>query len=279
MASDPGSWNRYAYVGGDPVNRRDPRGTCWVSDNGNQVEDATVTDQDAMAGYGYHHVDASCGGSFSTTVTDSAPDPEPDPCNGTDGGCAPTTIESPVSDPAEPQGGGGGGNLYVSNFSNTGQSQATITSALGKINVLLPGDSDCSQWLGGLNVVGSLVGGLIDGNAYGSATLPSNVNTIAAFEGSKNPDGSSVGVPVTAAFTVNSNGAFFNSGFTVGPKQYQGGTVQAQLFVVLHELAHMLQTNGLGAPGFQNDFGNAAAGRSNDGLIDNHCGDLINHWY
>ncbi|MEO8025676.1 MAG: RHS repeat-associated core domain-containing protein, partial [Bryobacteraceae bacterium] len=26
----PGSWNRYAYVGGDPVNRRDPSGLCDV---------------------------------------------------------------------------------------------------------------------------------------------------------------------------------------------------------------------------------------------------------
>ena len=27
--SDPGSWNRYAYVGGDPVNRLDPHGRDW----------------------------------------------------------------------------------------------------------------------------------------------------------------------------------------------------------------------------------------------------------
>src|SRR6185312_3834907 len=52
--SDPGSWNRYAYVGGDPVNRSDPRGTCWISDNGNEIEDGTVTDIDALLGYGYH---------------------------------------------------------------------------------------------------------------------------------------------------------------------------------------------------------------------------------
>jgi len=34
--SDPGSWNRYAYVGGDPVNHRDPRGqySCNVDDAG-----------------------------------------------------------------------------------------------------------------------------------------------------------------------------------------------------------------------------------------------------
>src|SRR6185312_16463378 len=30
-AKDPGSWNQYAYVGGDPINRLDPHGTCYVS--------------------------------------------------------------------------------------------------------------------------------------------------------------------------------------------------------------------------------------------------------
>ena len=29
-ATDPGSWNRYAYVGGDPINRVDPAGLCDV---------------------------------------------------------------------------------------------------------------------------------------------------------------------------------------------------------------------------------------------------------
>src|ERR1017187_10655974 len=27
---DPASWNRYTYVGGDPINRIDPAGTAWV---------------------------------------------------------------------------------------------------------------------------------------------------------------------------------------------------------------------------------------------------------
>ncbi len=32
--SDPVSWNRYSYTGGDPVNRMDPRGTDWIPVNG-----------------------------------------------------------------------------------------------------------------------------------------------------------------------------------------------------------------------------------------------------
>ena len=27
---DPGSWNRFAYAGGDPVNRSDPSGMDWI---------------------------------------------------------------------------------------------------------------------------------------------------------------------------------------------------------------------------------------------------------
>jgi RHS repeat-associated protein len=30
-ASDPASWNRYSYTGGDPVNRNDPSGNCWYN--------------------------------------------------------------------------------------------------------------------------------------------------------------------------------------------------------------------------------------------------------
>jgi RHS repeat-associated protein len=28
--TDPATWNRYAYVGGDPINRADPGGQCWI---------------------------------------------------------------------------------------------------------------------------------------------------------------------------------------------------------------------------------------------------------
>ncbi len=37
--SDPGSWNRYAYVGGDPVNRTDPSGLCSTDGYGDYYDD------------------------------------------------------------------------------------------------------------------------------------------------------------------------------------------------------------------------------------------------
>ena len=43
--SDPVSWNRYTYTGGDPINRSDPGGTCWI-DNGLVVDPAGCTDED-----------------------------------------------------------------------------------------------------------------------------------------------------------------------------------------------------------------------------------------
>jgi RHS repeat-associated protein len=36
-SGDPGSWNRYAYVGGDPVNRYDPLGLDWWDPNSNTL--------------------------------------------------------------------------------------------------------------------------------------------------------------------------------------------------------------------------------------------------
>jgi len=40
MASEPASWNRYSYAGGDPVNRSDPHGLCVTDDQGNFWDNA-----------------------------------------------------------------------------------------------------------------------------------------------------------------------------------------------------------------------------------------------
>jgi RHS repeat-associated protein len=125
----PGTRNRYAYVGGDPINRRDPKGTCWISADGNEIEDGTVTDIDALWGYGYQ----PSGGSYSITVTDSAPELEPNPCQGTDAGCAPTSIESPEPNGPLTQGGGGGAPIVnIANFTTMG-TQALIVRLCARI--------------------------------------------------------------------------------------------------------------------------------------------------
>jgi hypothetical protein len=46
MAGDPGSWNRYAYVGGDPVNRKDPKGLCSQDIDYNWWDDDQVPEGD-----------------------------------------------------------------------------------------------------------------------------------------------------------------------------------------------------------------------------------------
>ncbi len=52
---DPGSWNRYAYTGGDPVNRSDPGGLDWAYDGSDwyQTFDADCTDTAFVCGYWY----------------------------------------------------------------------------------------------------------------------------------------------------------------------------------------------------------------------------------
>jgi len=109
------------------------------------------------------------------------------------------------------------------------------------------------------------------GPSYGYGVL--NSSTTAAFVGTNNTDGTPIaGLPANASITVNSNGAFFNSAYTVGSGfvQYTGGTLQAQIFILVHELAHEV-----GAAGFQPDAGNPSAGASNNALVQKNCGSQI----
>jgi RHS repeat-associated protein len=49
--NNPSSWNRYAYVGGDPVNHADPRGLDWLSCDFDDLCDPYLTGETAF-GYG-----------------------------------------------------------------------------------------------------------------------------------------------------------------------------------------------------------------------------------
>ena len=81
---------------------------------------------------------------------------------------------------------------------------------------------------------------------------------------------------VGALITVNVQGAFFNSGpsTSVGyaiPSWITGGSTAAQAEILLHELAHNVNANGF----VPNDNGNAAAQSTNNTLVMQNCGNLI----
>jgi hypothetical protein len=241
----PISWNRYTYVNGDPVNFKDPQGGCAVS-----------ADDDENG--------------------DSSPDFCP-PAGGPDDPTTPPYLKNPpVADHfTVATYGSSSGVITVTNFSNSGAKENQIASVLRKIEDALSSYSDCSNWLQAGGVSGAdLIQALLDNGNFGYGTF--NQNSVAAFAGQVNADGTPVGVPSTAALTVNANGAFFQanatagSRFKVGTPGYIGGTLQAQATILIHELAHIL-----GAAGFQPDAGNATAGSANDKLVNQDCGKLI----
>jgi RHS repeat-associated protein len=109
---DPVSWNRYAYVGGDPVSRRDRRGLCWIDGNtGDEFEDEDWEFEvyiGAVDQGNYYHSDGDC----QPNVVSN------DPAAG--GGPAAAT-----------SGGGGGWNgPTVSSTSSFEQLQSQATAAL-----------------------------------------------------------------------------------------------------------------------------------------------------
>ena len=181
----------------------------------------------------------------------------------------------------------GGSDITVSNLSQSGANQQTITNVLNDILQALNsgGYAGCSTWLTGTAPfsISTYVTTLITNNFYAHASFSDNDK--AAFVGVTNQDGTSTGIPLSApiAITVNDTGAFFNAKlgdktFTVGRRAYPGNTLKAQAAILIHELGHRMFENG-GAAGFQSDGGNTkearAAGRANDQLVDQYCGKLI----
>ena len=97
--SDPGSWNKYAYTGGDPINRADPTGldSCIPGDDSDCVPDSFCQD-DTLAGMN--------GGGFALyceqpVIGDGPGPPDPDPTDPTPPTPSPTdpVTTSPPTDP------------------------------------------------------------------------------------------------------------------------------------------------------------------------------------
>jgi len=81
---NPGSWNRYAYVGGDPINHSDPRGLC-IFDSSNSQQYDTMDDWRQAV---YKNLD----GAMSSDTLDDEPDAA---CGGNGGSVSVTdTLDS-----------------------------------------------------------------------------------------------------------------------------------------------------------------------------------------
>ena len=180
--------------------------------------------------------------------------------------------------------------ISVTNFSNTGANQTTITSTLQQLALALP-TSTCNIWLAGTGdpAHGGLQGTsglqwtqtLISATPFGHGTFMKTQNVdylTGAFSGNSEFGSPVPGLPPNAPplLTINDVGAFFNAAdnhgapFLVGPQHYPGNTLRARLFILIHEEAHELAV-----AGFQSDFGIPNAGQANDRLVDANCRALI----
>jgi RHS repeat-associated protein len=225
-AADPGSWNKYAYTRGDPINRVDPSG----SDD--------------------------CDPNYCVTVTAQSDPVDCDPIfNGINGfSCA-------GEGPQNQSTGAGKGSVAVTtrNVTNTGPNEDAITAAVLSLETFI--DPSCQNWLqsGGVNLdayIGDLLGnGLI---GHGTITTTQANSVVNAITSPSDAPG--------VAIVINDSGAFFNGAVTTDRGKLQGNTAAAQIFILIHELAHSM-----GVPGFLDDSGSQQAVNNNDIQIEQQC--------
>ena len=237
---NPQSWNRYGYGLNDPVGNNDPSGmdTCLYP--------------------GYYQGEGWVPSSWG-------------PCGGGFSQYNPSYVG--------PFGGGTPVNYVVTAYSRAGQDESIIAKVLKKLlDDILSASNDCSNWLTGKDYsaaqfIGAIMGSSPQDYTFGYGVV--NSVATAAFVGNINPNGAPVpGLPGDSSITINQNGAFFNAGFGnltfsvgSGRTKYAGGTLQAQAFILLHELAHEV-----GAPGFLPDAGSSKNEEHNNKLVQQHCG-------
>jgi RHS repeat-associated protein len=268
---DPGSWNRYAYVEGDPVNSRDPGGLFALGPGEGCGNSLDGVDYD---GDGFGCED---GGAPNSILTICAENPSlalenPD-CDNmifpTDGGGS-VVVAGPFT-----QGSGASNYINVTNLSTTSVQALTVQNDLRWLQQAISQNPACDSWLQGsyaaisfmLNTPGS--GATMV--AVGVGNFPGGTNAIAGSAGSS--------LPLGMLITVASNGAFFQSGASPGfglPSWVSAGSNAVQAEILLHELAH-----NLGAAGMQPDAQlpngqpNVAAQTANNQAVMTNCGGVV----
>jgi RHS repeat-associated protein len=217
---DPGSWNRYAYVQGDPVNSNDPTGQYRLICEAYPFTPGCPGWDSAGAAYGN-----PVGGSNLAIQEGPA-----------HGG---TNVN---------YGGGPASAINISNFSTTSPKAIGVQNSLRWIGAWLSqgNDPDCDSWLANNGLAIDTILGQTAANSkmyvgVGDFSDPT-ISAIAGVGGTNLP-------PDTALLTVNLGGAYFSSGYSVSGTgfTYQGGTGLAEVFILLHELGHLTAFSHRGA--------------------------------
>jgi RHS repeat-associated protein len=238
---NPSSWNKYAYTNGDPVNFNDSHGryACIVGVG----ENAEVTEcEDVSVNVPGSNPNLGC-----ATVT-SPDDPTWQQCFGL---------------PSSTQGTGTSKQIKVSNYQTTSPKATGVQNALRWIQSELPNDATCDSWLHNNSFVIDLVLGNNPDVKFQTGVGDFSDPTVNAVFGNT---GTNLGL--NAGITVNANGAYFSSSVTVGVgvTGITGGTAAAQVFILLHELAHAT-----GAAGFLDNDSDPTRQAANNALVLQNC--------
>ena len=163
-------------------------------------------------------------------------------------------------------GGGGGGEsnapfVHVTNVSQTGEGYQMIMRTLDYIKNNIT--DQCKNALAG---VFGVIDQITKAGAVATAQFDTSIN---AFVSGSNTD-----LPAGIVIAVNDLGLFFNASLIYTAGGHVGGTPNAQVFILLHELGHL--THAFGATDNDAGPGNEANGRANDAIINRECGGMVN---
>jgi RHS repeat-associated protein len=272
-ASNPQTWNRYAYVGNNPLRSIDLLG----------LEDCLDCLDDDGGGGGGGDGGGGGGGSDGGTWGDQAGDNPPSPLNlpvgpppnlfegdqpavpvYTGPGYTPQSIN--VTAPAPP-------GVYLPLIPTIGipnvlgpglPNGSAFATARAGVNVVLSRQNDCSAWLNG--AASKMSGGVLR-----PVNDIFNATAIQPYFGSPNNMAATLSGNIPAPIYVNVNGAFFPGQGGSAPigGAYPPGSTPGQIVILLHEVAHKVNA-------IPRDSTAPDQSVKNSVTVVDHCGAAIN---